>query len=83
MNDTDNVLGKPRGMVFNPYGNLYVADSGNNRVIMYCAGSTVGPVIAASTTPAITTPMAVALDSGLNLYVVSSGTDEVVVFPRR
>ena len=83
VNNTANVLKNPRGIVFDPYGNLYVADSGNNRVVMYCAGSTVGTVIAATTTPAITTPMAIALDSDLNLYVVSSGTDEVVVFPRR
>lgn len=83
VNGTPNALKNPRAMVFDPYGNLYVADSGNNRVVVYCAGSTSGIVVAASTTPAITTPMAVALDSDLNLYVVSSGTDEVVVFPRR
>lgn len=76
-------LSQPKGIVLDPYGNLYVADYGNNRVVMYCAGSTVGTVIAQSTTPAIDQPTAVALDSKLNLYVAIANGDKILGFPRR
>ena len=78
-----STLVDPKGMVFDPYGNLYVADFGNDRVVMYCANSTTGIVVAGGTTPAIDQPTAVALDSDLNLYVVYANGDKVVAFPRR
>lgn len=78
-----STLVDPKGMVFDPYGNLYVADFGNDRVVMYCANSTVGIVVASGTAPSIDQPTAVALDSDLNLYVVYANGDKVVAFPRR
>ncbi|CAF3869810.1 unnamed protein product, partial [Rotaria sp. Silwood1] len=45
VNATKNALAKPKGMVFDPYGNLYVVDSDNDRVVMYCANSAVGIVV--------------------------------------
>ncbi|CAF4839179.1 unnamed protein product [Rotaria sp. Silwood1] len=69
VNDTTkSTLTKPRGMIFDKYGNLYVADKDNNRV-MYCANSTVGIVLVddSTTSPKLYKPVAVALDSNLNL----------------
>ncbi|CAF2852635.1 unnamed protein product [Rotaria sp. Silwood2] len=69
-------------MVFDPYGNLYIVDSDNDRVVMHCANSTVGIVVAggSSTTPDLDKPTAVALDSNLNLYVAVSGGTKVTEF---
>ncbi|CAF3657643.1 unnamed protein product, partial [Rotaria sp. Silwood1] len=81
---TKNALAKPKGMVFDPYGNLYVVDSDNDRVVMYCANSAVGIVVVggSSTTPDLDKPTAVALDSNLNLYVAISGGTKVAEFAR-
>jgi len=75
-------LNKQTGMALDPYGNLYVADTENNRIVMYCAGSASGTVIATGTSPSISKPTAVALDSNLNLYVVSKDSDTVIGLPR-
>ncbi|CAF3747552.1 unnamed protein product [Rotaria socialis] len=78
VNDSTSTLKTPKGMTLDPYGNLYVVDSENNRIVMYCANSTVGIVVVggSSTTPALNKPTAVALDSNLNLYVaINKGTD--------
>ncbi|CAF4270879.1 unnamed protein product [Rotaria sp. Silwood2] len=85
VNDTTKTtLNKPRGMTFDPYGNLYVADKDNDRVVMFCANSTVGIVVAANTgtTPKLDKPVAVALDSNLNLYVISESGKNVIEFGR-
>ncbi|CAF3716279.1 unnamed protein product [Rotaria sp. Silwood1] len=72
VNSSNAVLTQPEGIVFDSYNNLYVADSGKNRIVMYCTNKTVGiPVIGESgTTPACTKPMDVAFDSNLNMYVL-------------
>jgi sugar lactone lactonase YvrE len=82
VNTGSSTLNKPRGMALDGYGNLYVADSGNNRVVTYCVQSTVGIVVAGSTTPTLDKPIAVAFDSHLNLYVAIENGDKVIKFPR-
>ncbi|CAF3546907.1 unnamed protein product [Rotaria sp. Silwood1] len=61
----------PHGITTDSDYNLYVADSGNNRVVLYCANSRIGiPVVGESgTTPTPIKPMDVAFDSDFNLYV--------------
>ncbi len=74
---TPNNLGNPSGIVLDPYGNLYVADNGNNRVVMYCFNSTnttVGNTVVGSTNQ----PLAVGFDSNLNMYVLTDNGDSVV-----
>ncbi|CAF1187321.1 unnamed protein product [Adineta steineri] len=68
VNDSHNTLNNQMGMVLDPYGNLYVADTGNNRVVMYCANSTVGVVVAEdnNSVPSLKKPVALAFDSDLN-----------------
>ncbi|CAF5008154.1 unnamed protein product, partial [Rotaria sp. Silwood1] len=84
VNDSISTLSRPRGMAFDSYGNLYVADRSDNRVVMYCVNSTDGIVIAdsSSTTSLIGSPIAVAFDSNLNLYVLDSNNKRVVKFAR-
>ncbi|CAF4534731.1 unnamed protein product, partial [Rotaria sp. Silwood2] len=59
-----STLSKPRGMAFDSYGNLYVADRSDNWVVMYCTNSTDGIVIvdSSSATPVIGSLIAVAFD---------------------
>ncbi|UJR34640.1 hypothetical protein I4U23_027417 [Adineta vaga] len=59
-----STLRRPRGMKLDPQGNLYVADTENKRIVMYCINSTIGNV-------AITTsdkPVDIAFDSHMNMY---------------
>ncbi|CAF4098826.1 unnamed protein product [Adineta steineri] len=84
VNDGQNNFNNPEGMVLDPYGNLYVADRDNNRVVMYCANSTVGIVVAEdnNSVPSLKKPVALGFDSDLNLYLVSTDSDQVVKLPR-
>ncbi|CAF3167041.1 unnamed protein product [Rotaria sp. Silwood2] len=79
-----STLSKPRGMAFDSYGNLYVADRSDNRVVRYCTNSTDGIVIvdSSSATPVIGSLIAVAFDSSLNLYVLDTNNRRVVKFTR-
>jgi sugar lactone lactonase YvrE len=79
---TYNTLNNPSGITLDPYGNLYVADRGNSRVVMYCVNSTVGIVVVGGTgsTPVLNQPIAVGFDSNLNLYVGTDNGDNVVLF---
>jgi sugar lactone lactonase YvrE len=77
VNDNPNTLNNPFGIALDPYGNLYVADNGNNRIVMYCANSTnstVGNTVVNTTSnPNFKQPMAIAFDSNLNMYVAADG----------
>lgn len=41
VNDNPSQFEKSAGLILDPYGNLYVADSDKHRLIMYCTSSTV------------------------------------------
>ena len=64
-----NKLNKPRGMKLDRFGNLYVADTDNSRIVMYCVNSTNGIIV----TLTADKPMDLAFDSHMNLYVLTDG----------
>jgi sugar lactone lactonase YvrE len=74
-----NILNNPYGITLDPYGNLYVADRSDNRVVMYCANSTVGIIVVGGTS-VLNQPIAIALDSNLNLYVATQNGNNVVQY---
>jgi sugar lactone lactonase YvrE len=76
---SSNTLNNPYGITLDPYGNLYVADRNNDRVVMYCVNSTVGITVVGGTF-ALNQPIAVALDSNLNLYVATQNGYNVVQY---
>jgi len=79
---TDAFLLKyPCDVKLDPYGNLYVADSGNNRILLFCQNpsSTSATIIAGYQ---LSYPQSIALDSNLNLYVSSAGNSQVQKFTR-
>ena len=75
VNSTRATLNQPWGLTQDRYSNLFVADRNNDRVVMFCANSTVGiPVVGETgTSPVTNAPMDVAFDSDSNLYVVLDG----------
>ena len=80
VNGTPSTLNAPRGIEYDKYGNLYVCDRSNKRVVMYCANSTVGKVVVADST--LNQPYDVALDSNSNIYLIDYGANEVVRYGR-
>jgi len=83
-------MNAPAGMTFDPAGNLYIADSGNNRVRMISPSGTIttvagtgapgfsgdfGPATAAQ----LNQPSSVALDSSGNLYIADTANNRVRV----
>jgi uncharacterized protein (TIGR03437 family) len=86
----------PAGVALGPDGNIFVSDTGNNRVLEFAAGSGTGssairvygqPNSTSSTTPAqsaaqtLTMPRGLFVDQSYNLYVVDSGANRVLIFP--
>lgn len=82
VNSTTTTLKKPRGMKYDIYGNLYVADKENKRVVMFCANRTTGRVVVgeSGTTPTLGKLNDVAFDSQMNLYVSDEEKQSVVKF---
>jgi hypothetical protein len=72
-------LSKPYGIKLDPYGNLYVADENNNRIVKYCVNHTIGtvPVGGSGSTPSLSKPIDVAFDVDLNMYVLDQGQSAV------
>jgi hypothetical protein len=68
---TDFLLYYPYYVQSDLYGNLYVADTGNNRILLFCQNppSTSASIIAGYQ---LSNPTNIALDSSLNLYVVNN-----------
>lgn len=86
----------PSGVVFGPNGNIFVSDTGNNRILEFAAGAATGASAirvygqAAFSTGAVPNPVSaqtlsapqgVTVDASYNLYVADSGANRVVVYP--
>jgi len=91
-----STLRTPTGLALGPDGNLFVADTGNNRVLEFAAGARTNAVAirvygqasltsaGGSLTPSAQTlsgPQGVFVDSAFNLYVADTGANRVVIIP--
>jgi DNA-binding beta-propeller fold protein YncE len=65
-------LNNPYGVAVDTAGNLYVTDSGNNRVLKLAAGSNTQSVLPFT---GLHNPAGVAVDAAGNLYVTDANTD--------
>jgi uncharacterized protein (TIGR03437 family) len=89
-------LNSPGGLAIGPNGDVFVADSGNNRVLEYAAGAGNGaaairvygqPNMTSSGRPTqlsaqtLASPQGIAVDTGSNLYVADAGANRVLIFP--
>lgn len=74
-------LSGPSGVAVDGRGNVYIADTGNNRVVeLPWTGNGYG---AQTTVPiaGLSSPMGLAVDGAGNLYVASNGNDKVIKLP--
>ena len=83
-----STLNQPRGLAFDTAGNLYIADSGHNRVRKISAAGVISTVAGngtsgfsgdggSATSAQLSNPVAIAVDSSNNLYIVDEGNQRV------
>jgi hypothetical protein len=79
---TSDLLNSPRGIYVNIYFNLYVADSGNNRIQLFQSGQLTATTIAGSTssttTIALNCPTGIVLDADNYLFIVDSNNHRII-----
>ncbi len=67
----------PQGIAVDSSKNVYIADPGQNAVLLYPAGSSTGTKVGTG----LLKPTSVALDNSGNLYIADSGNGRVVEVP--
>jgi len=67
-------LNEPAGLAIDRTGALYIADSGNNLLRKVLPGGMMSTVLGKTSATSLYTPVAVAVDLNLNLYVADSTT---------
>ncbi|UJR18373.1 hypothetical protein I4U23_005277 [Adineta vaga] len=80
-------LCSPEGLTRDKYGNLYITDSGNHRIQMFCPGAVFGITIAGTgkmgnASNELNLPRAVAFDFDMNLYITDTYNYRVQKFNR-
>jgi hypothetical protein len=74
-------LSGPSGVVVDGNGNLFISDTGNDRIVeVPWNGSGYGTQITVPVT-GLNTPMGMTIDAGGNLYIASNGNDRVIKLP--
>jgi len=90
-----NSVNSPQGIMLDGSGNLYAADTGNSRLLLYPSGSTTATRVYGQlgnfttniqndggiSANSLVAPYAVALDSNGNLYVADSYNNRVLFYP--
>ncbi|CAF4729948.1 unnamed protein product [Rotaria sp. Silwood1] len=67
----------PTAIAFDPYGNMFVLDSGNNRVQKWWPGGTYGITVLSAT---LSGALSMDIDRAGNLYVADTGNQRIVSF---
>ena len=81
----ENGLAAPQGLAADPSGNIYVADTGNNRVVeeMYISGVTydtpAGYAPQLVVASGLSAPQAVAADASGNIYIADTGNNRILL----
>jgi DNA-binding beta-propeller fold protein YncE len=80
-------LNHPQGITLDKHGNLYVADTLNNRIQMFCPNAVEGITIAGATqagnsSEELNNPRDINFDSEMNLYVSDAQNSRIQKFQR-
>ena len=93
---TASSLNTPGGVAIGPNGDLFIVDSGNNRVLEFSAGAGNGaaairvygqPNLTTSSKPSqvspqtLLGPQGLCVDQASNLYVADTGANRILIFP--
>ncbi|MFZ0817936.1 MAG: NHL repeat-containing protein, partial [Candidatus Sulfotelmatobacter sp.] len=71
-------MSSPSGVVVDPAGDVFVVDTGNNRIVEVTAQGVASVVTITGLSPALSAPTGIAMDGSGNLYVVDTGNNRVV-----
>lgn len=83
-----STMASPTDVTFDPMGNMYIADRGNHRILMFRSGETNGTTIAGvkgvsgANSTLLNAPYSLKLDDQLNLYVTDTNNQRVQKFLR-
>ncbi len=76
-------ISTPNGVVVDAAGNVYVSDSGSNKVTVFPAGTGNTAIPYSLNLANLSAPAGLALDAGGNLYVADSGNKQVLFLNRQ
>jgi sugar lactone lactonase YvrE len=71
-------LSSPAGIILDPAGDVFIVDTGNNRIVEVNAQGTASVLTITGLTPSLSSPSGIALDSAGNLYIADTGNSRVV-----
>lgn len=74
---TSALLNGPVGLAMDSAGNLYIADSGNNRVRMVAPDGTISTVAGTGSFSVLHLPFGVAVDAAGNLYIADNANNRI------
>lgn len=78
--NTSNVsaLSSPSGIVVDSSGNVYIADTGNSRIVEVSAQGAASALNISGLSPALSSPNGIAIDGAGNLYIADTGNNRIV-----
>ena len=74
-------LNSPAGLALDGEGNLYIADTGNNRVRRLSPTGAITTVAGSATNSTLRSPKGVAVDASGNLFIADTGNNRVMRLP--
>jgi sugar lactone lactonase YvrE len=78
LNTSNAPLSSPAGIVVDLAGDLFVVDTGNNRIVEINAQGVASALTISGLSPALSSPSGLALDGAGNLYIADTGNSRVV-----
>ena len=72
------VLVNPGGVAADSFGNVYISDTSNSRIIKVASGGAASILTITGISPALSSPAGIALDGTGNLYIADSGNSRIV-----
>jgi sugar lactone lactonase YvrE len=71
-------LSSPAGIVLDAAGDVFVVDTGNNRIVEVTAQGVASVVTITGLSPSLSSPSGIAIDNSGNLYIADTGNSRVV-----